>query len=334
MTKRTLWIAKFALTVAILAAIAWNLDPGTVRGAFAALTPLAVFAAFLVIVLQAALTGLRLGIIVSIFGHHISALHAVRISIEGVFFGQTFVSFLGSDALRIWRVRKSGLDLDQAGAAVALDRVLGIMINHALLLVSLPWLFARIESEPVRLVLIVLALAGIAGTVTVLLFGYFKERIVEAASRVTGIRAGKIAGFAAQAITAGEHLLHPHPRLFAAAAVSLLSAVCNGLVFFVLLLGWQIEPVTALLAALLVPAVLEIAMLPISVAGWGVREGAAIVAFGTLGIPVPVAFGASIAFALLTLALGLFGGVSWLMGRKPHPKVEPVKRAGPPLRAK
>jgi uncharacterized protein (TIRG00374 family) len=333
MSKHVLWSVKLALTLVILGVIAWKLDFRTIALAFASLSPLAIPVAFLVIVLQAALTGIRLAMIVSTFGHRISAAHAVRISIEGIFFGQTFVSFLGSDALRIWRVRRSGLDLEKAGAAVALDRVLGIMINHALLLASLPWLFSRIDNEPVRLILIVLALAGIAGTIAVLLLGYFRDGIVQAASRITGIRAGRIAAVAAQAITAGRHLLHPHPRLFAAAAISLLSALCNGLVFFVLLLGWSVDAATALLAALLVPAVLEIAMLPISIGGWGVREGAAVLAFGTLGIPSAVAFGASVLFALLTLILGLFGGVSWLLSRKPsHSKVEATGEAAPPLR--
>jgi uncharacterized protein (TIRG00374 family) len=333
MNKLTLWIAKLTLTTTILAVIAWKADLHSVRDAFSSLTPAAILIAFVVIALQAAFTGIRLGIIVSTFGHHISALHAVRISIEGIFFGQTFVSFLGSDALRVWRVRKSGLDLEQAGAAVALDRVLGIMINHALLLISLPWLLSRIDNEPVRLVLIALAVAGIAGTIAVLLLGYFRDGIITAAARITGIRAGRIAAVAAQAITAGTHLLRPHPRLFLATAVSLLSALCNGVVFFVLLLGWNVDATSALLAALLVPAVLEIAMLPISIGGWGVREGAAVIAFGTLGIPSAVAFGASVLFALLTLFLGLFGGLSWLLGRKPAPpKVEPAAEA-PPLQA-
>jgi glycosyltransferase 2 family protein len=334
MNRPTLWIVKLTLTAMILAAIVWKLDFAAIRAAFASLAPAAIPLAFLIIVIQAICTGLRLGVIVSTFGHPIPALHAVRISIESIFFGQTFVSFIGSDALRVWRVRRAGLSLDQAGAAVALDRVLGIMVNHALLLVSLPWLLGRIDSEPVRLILIALALAGIAGTAAVLLLGYFRDGIVEAASRITGIRAGRIAGFAAQAITAGQHLLRPPPRLLLAAAISLLSALCNSLVFFVLLLGWQVDAVTALLASLLVPAVLEIAMLPISIAGWGVREGAAVVAFGTLGIPAVMAFGASVLFALLTLVLGLSGGVSWLLARRPAPpKGEAGTDRPAPLRA-
>jgi hypothetical protein len=54
-------------------------------------------------------------------------------------------------------------------------------------------------------------------------------------------------------------------------------------------------------------------MLPISIAGWGVREGVAIVAFGHLGVPAAVSFATSVIFALILLTLGLIGGVLWLV---------------------
>jgi hypothetical protein len=99
----------------------------------------------------------------------------------------------------------------------------------------------------------------------------------------------------------------------------------------VLLLGWQVDLLSALLAALLVPAVLEIAMLPISIGGWGVREGAAIVAFASVGVSPAVAFGGSVAFALLSLLLALVGGTTWLLGRRPGmPNGDPLATSKSP----
>jgi glycosyltransferase 2 family protein len=65
----------------------------------------------------------------------------------------------------------------------------------------------------------------------------------------------------------------------------------------------------------LAPAIMEIASLPISLAGWGVREGAAVVAFGALGLPAEQALGASLAFGLLLAAVSMIGGVLWLRRR-------------------
>jgi hypothetical protein len=78
------------------------------------------------------------------------------------------------------------------------------------------------------------------------------------------------------------------------------------------LYGWRVNLVTAIGCSFLVPGILEIAMLPISFAGWGIREGVAIFAFGTLGVAAPISFGTSIVFALVLLMLGLVGGLLWL----------------------
>lgn len=315
MMKLTPWFLKFALTAAILLVIAWKLDPRTIAATFSSLAPAALLVAFVMVSLQLACVAARLCVVVSAFGFRLPFGDSLRITVESVFFGQTFISFLGSDALRIWRIRKSGLSLENSTTAVALDRLLGIIVNHALLLVSLPWLLATIENRTVRLILIVLAIGGVAGTLLILLLGYFRDKILQVANGVSKAPIARVVGFLAQAMTAGMLLLRVDRKLIVAAAISLLSACFNSLAFVVLLLGWQTDLHSALLAGLLVPAVLEIAMLPISIAGWGIREGAAIVAFGTVGVPASIAFGSSIAFAFMILILGLVGGALWLASR-------------------
>jgi len=114
----------------------------------------------------------------------------------------------------------------------------------------------------------------------------------------------------------GRQFLYPEGRLLSAALVSLIIALINSLIFFALLLGWGVAPLAAFGCALLVPAVLEIAMLPISIAGWGVREGVAIIGFSGFGVPSNIALGSSIVFASITLAVGLTGGLLWLVDRR------------------
>jgi uncharacterized membrane protein YbhN (UPF0104 family) len=116
--------------------------------------------------------------------------------------------------------------------------------------------------------------------------------------------------------TIGHHFLIPRWDLVTATVLSLLIASMNSLVFLTILLGWRVEFSTAITCALLVPAILEIAMLPVSIAGWGIREGVTIVAFGKLGVAAPVAFGTSIIFALIFLLIGLVGGFLWLFDKR------------------
>jgi hypothetical protein len=55
-------------------------------------------------------------------------------------------------------------------------------------------------------------------------------------------------------------------------------------------------------------------MLPISFAGWGVRELGMVTAFGFVGVPAGQAGALSIAFGLVVLASALPGGLLWFVG--------------------
>ena len=55
-------------------------------------------------------------------------------------------------------------------------------------------------------------------------------------------------------------------------------------------------------------------LLPVSLAGWGVREAALVVALGSFGIPAEGALAISILMGLCMILTGLPGGLIWLAG--------------------
>jgi hypothetical protein len=59
----------------------------------------------------------------------------------------------------------------------------------------------------------------------------------------------------------------------------------------------------------LVPLVMLTTLIPISIAGWGVREGAMVVAFGLIQVPRSDALAVSVLFGAMLLATSLPGGV-------------------------
>ena len=63
---------------------------------------------------------------------------------------------------------------------------------------------------------------------------------------------------------------------------------------------------------LLVPIIILTSAIPISFAGWGVREGAMVYLLGQVGIAGSDALAISIAFGLMLLAMGIPGGLIWL----------------------
>jgi hypothetical protein len=63
---------------------------------------------------------------------------------------------------------------------------------------------------------------------------------------------------------------------------------------------------------ILVPLILVVSMIPISFAGWGIREGAMVVGLGFVGVASADALAISVAFGLAQIAIGLPGGAFWL----------------------
>jgi hypothetical protein len=254
--------------------------------------------------------------VVAGFGPRFGLADSYRVTLESMFFSQTFISFLGGDALRIWRIRRLGLPLAKATSAVVLDRLIGTLVNHAFLLATLPWFLSSKASSPVKIILVVLAAAGVAGFALLVWLGYARGRIGILALLPERIRAGWIAAFIIEVSTLGRGLLTGHRRFAWICVLSGFMTVTNMLTFALILGGMGVTLPLALGCALLVPAIIEIAMLPISLAGWGLREGAAVVAFGALGLPADQALGASIAFGLTLAAVSMLGGILWLVDRR------------------
>ena len=57
-------------------------------------------------------------------------------------------------------------------------------------------------------------------------------------------------------------------------------------------------------------------MLPISIAGWGIREGAMIIGLGFIGVGSENAFALSLLYGFLMLAISMPGGAIWIVSSK------------------
>ena len=70
---------------------------------------------------------------------------------------------------------------------------------------------------------------------------------------------------------------------------------------------------TLLDSLLLIPPVVLIAAVPVSIAGWGVREGVMLAAFTYAGLPESDGVLVSILFGAANFAIGAMGGVAWIL---------------------
>jgi hypothetical protein len=80
-------------------------------------------------------------------------------------------------------------------------------------------------------------------------------------------------------------------------------------------IGMQLElKIIGLLV--IVPVVTLLMVLPISIAGWGIREGAMIIGLGFIGVESENAFALSLLFGFLMLSIAIPGGVLWIVSSK------------------
>src|SRR5262249_41090228 len=80
------------------------------------------------------------------------------------------------------------------------------------------------------------------------------------------------------------------------------------------LLGRELSPLMGLYACFaILPLVSLLTFIPISIAGWGVREALMMSAFALIDVPAADALAVSIKLGLANLALGLVGGIVWIV---------------------
>ena len=61
-----------------------------------------------------------------------------------------------------------------------------------------------------------------------------------------------------------------------------------------------------------------IAMVPISLAGWGVREASLVFFLGLADVPSEAALSISVVFGFSRLFMGAMGAIAWMITRSEH----------------
>ncbi|MFO1059984.1 MAG: lysylphosphatidylglycerol synthase transmembrane domain-containing protein [Dongiaceae bacterium] len=228
------------------------------------------------------------------------ALSFWKILLVGLFFNQMLPSGIGGDAVRAWRCQQLGLRLGIAVRSILLERASGYVVYLALLAAALPGL-AR-AGVPLAALLLLLA-AGVGGLVAL-----FVLDLLPGLARLPGF-----AAWLSDLSAAARRLATDRRRLAATLGLSAISAGLTVLGFMLAGAAVGIDAGYGLWLAV-VPPVLLIQVIPVSLAGWGVREVALAHLLGAYGIGGERAVAASVLFGLVQIAAALPGGLVWLAG--------------------
>jgi len=237
---------------------------------------------------------------------------AFRLYLIGQFFGQILPAGVGGDAVRVWLLARRGVAIGPGVSSVVLERLTGLLGILILIAVLLPLTFTYVDESWERFAIVLLLSIAAAG-ISVVVGLSFIPHLITRWRQVAMI--SKLADVASEARRAG---LMPKPTL-SVLALSLAMHLLAVLSIYLLAQGLNME-ITLLACLALVPVVLLLSTMPISVAGWGVRENVMVAALAFAGAESSEALALSILFGLALLALSLVGAVMWLIRGRIDPR--------------
>ena len=255
------------------------------------------------LIAQTALLAVRWQQIVRQCGASMPLGRLFRFTMIGTFFNQTLPSSVGGDAMRIWLLGKQQ-DWRVASYSVVLDRLIGLVMLACVVVACLPWTFALVQDPIGRIALLVIGLGSLAGWGVFLLLGWERWRFLQRWS---------VTRHVAATATVAIGILRRPQTLGLVAIISVMSHILTALCAWCVARAVSADLSFANAIFVVLPVAL-ISVVPISIAGWGVREGAMVTAFAYAGLPQSDGLLVSILFGVSYLLLGVLGGLVWVVG--------------------
>jgi uncharacterized membrane protein YbhN (UPF0104 family) len=235
-------------------------------------------------------------------GAPLTAVQAMRFNMIGAFFNQTLPSSIGGDAVRLWLLARGGAGWRAATYSIFVERAIGLIALAIVIVATLPWSYRLIDDPHGRSALLVVDFAALAGGLGFLVLGRLNWPWLKRWWGTHHLYACSV--IANRVIFSRKH----GPKL---AVLSLLVHV------LAIAMAWCVAqsiaaPVSFGQMFQLVPPVMLITMMPISIAGWGVRETTMALAFGYAGLPANEGVNVSLLFGSVYFIVGACGGLVWI----------------------
>lgn len=235
-------------------------------------------------------------------GAPLTAPQAMRFNTIGTFFNQTLPSSIGGDAVRLWLVARGGAGWRAATYSIFVDRAIGLVALAIVIVASLPWSYDLIRDPDGRSALLLVDFAALGAGLGFLLLGNLPWPFLKSWWLTHHL-------YACSAVA--NRVIFNRQRGPKIAALSILVHVLT------VMIAWCVvksiaAPVMFGQTFQLIPPVMLITMLPVSIAGWGLREATMGLAFGYAGLATNEGVNVSLLFGAVSFIVGAIGGLVWI----------------------
>lgn len=301
---------KALLSLALMAILLWQAEVRQIAAALAAAQGGLALAAFALFLMQQMIVAYAWHMLLPANGKPLPFMRTVETHVMGSFFGTFLPSSVGMDVIRAYRLgRYLERSIDSA-SSMFVTRVVGFLVNFLLALLAAIPVSYQLRNAAILGAVLAATLAFGAGVVLVLhprASGLMKNTL--ARFKLAGV-AAKLGAFR-EGIVA---LSRGRNRMLQLVGVSVIYQSIG--IVIVYMLGRALDVDLSLWRYFVyIPLITAITVLPISLAGIGIREGAFVFFFAQAGVAPAQALSLSLLLFAQTLALALLGGVWYFLAR-------------------
>ncbi len=299
-------LAKLAVSVALIAILFRNQNIGSVFTQILRIDPAALGLAIVALALIPPTLALRWSVILRAMATPRDFRTTFPLTMIGQFFNQALPSAVGGDVVRIWLLSKTGIATSAVISGVLIDRILGVLALLVIVTMELPWLLAIFSGNPFVhgiLALLIVCYGGFAVSLVL-------DRVPQSLMQFRAVR-----GFA-QISRDLRRTLAAVRFTVPALGYGVINQLLSALAAFALATGLGL-PIRFAAFLWLMPLANLVQTVPVSIGGWGIREGFFVTALGMTGLAGQGdALALSVLYGLLNVLVSLPGAPIWLMQRR------------------
>lgn len=298
-------LLKLAVTIGVLGWLLAKVELGTVLATVRKVPLLTLMIAMVLVAAQPLIAAIRWHFILRCLNAPVSIVRTLQIYWIGLFASCLLPGGIVGDGVRMWMLTRAGTRVSSSVNSVLLDRTAALVGLFLIVAASLPFADNRVADAPIRYGAAILLVAVIAVAFTIGICIRLPERWQR-------FRAARAVSSISKDL---RSVCVPAQRAIGLTCVSALAIACNSLSIFILVRSLG-PPIGLLDTMTLAPLVILAATLPISLGGWGLREGSTVGLFWIIGVAPAVSLSASILIGLLSTAVSLPGALVWLQWRR------------------
>lgn len=307
-------LARALVTVGLLTYLLYLVDFTEVINVWRTASPFIFASGFLMVVLGVFVSTVKWQLILRSSGVYRAYIELLYLYYVGSFYNSVLPGSVGGDVVRVHMLYKNNGQLFRGAYSVLTERVSGMAALWSLAAIGLLVGWELFQDLSVLPILMVVTLIGICLNIVFLapglVFG-LTNRAVQLSYRI------QIAGLARlleRTLPTLREVASNRRIVTKALMLSYVFQLISLLVKIILAIGFGIG-VSPLYFFVLAPIVTTVAMLPISIAGLGVREWVYVTLFGLVGAGSTEMVALSLSLYGLVLLNSLVGGAVYLVGK-------------------